>query len=67
MVFNHHYFDDRPNHDPEAQQALSIIYRDALAFLDALGWRPTPKPPPSTSPHCRPHRPNSAPAALTSA
>jgi hypothetical protein len=26
----------------QAQLALSIIYRDAFAVLDALGWRPDP-------------------------
>jgi hypothetical protein len=27
---------------PEAQHALSIIYRDAFAVTDALGWHPKP-------------------------
>jgi hypothetical protein len=42
LVFNHHYFDDLLDFGPEAQHALSIIYRDAFAVLDALGWHPDP-------------------------
>jgi hypothetical protein len=36
---NHDYFEDLLEFGPEAQHALSVIYRDAFAVLDALGWR----------------------------
>jgi hypothetical protein len=42
LVFNHHYFDDLLDFGSEAQHALSIIYRDAFAVLDALGRHPNP-------------------------
>jgi hypothetical protein len=42
LVFNNHYFDELLDLGPEAQHALSIIYRDAFAVLDALGWHPNP-------------------------
>jgi hypothetical protein len=42
LVFNHYYFDDLLDFGPEAQHALSIIYRDAFAVLDAVGWHPNP-------------------------
>jgi hypothetical protein len=35
---NHHYFEDVRDFGPEAQFALSVIYRDAFAVLDAVGW-----------------------------
>jgi hypothetical protein len=35
---NHHYFEEVAEYGPEAQHALSVIYRDAFAVLDALGW-----------------------------
>jgi hypothetical protein len=41
---NHHYFEDLLDFGPEAQHALSVIYRDAFAVLDALGWAPAPDP-----------------------
>jgi hypothetical protein len=37
---NHHCFEDVRDLGPEAQLALSRIYRDAFAVLDALGWDP---------------------------
>jgi hypothetical protein len=49
LVFNHHYFDDLLDFGPEAQHALSIIYRDAFAVLDALGWHPNPNPDATTT------------------
>ena len=38
---NHYYFEDLLDFGPRAQYALSVIYRDAFAVLDALGWSPT--------------------------
>ncbi|MCW2985891.1 MAG: hypothetical protein JWR63_3461 [Conexibacter sp.] len=35
---NHHYFEEIREFGPEAQHALSVIYRDAFAVLDAVGW-----------------------------
>jgi hypothetical protein len=37
---NHYYFERIEDFGPEAQYALSMIYRDAFAVLDALGWDP---------------------------
>lgn len=37
---NHYYFERIEDFGPEAQYALSVIYRDAFAVLDALGWDP---------------------------
>ena len=42
LEFNHDYFEDLLDFGPEAQFALSIIFRDAFAVLDALGWSPDP-------------------------
>jgi hypothetical protein len=42
LEFNHHYFEDLREYGHQAQLALSIIYRDAFAVLDALGWRTDP-------------------------
>jgi hypothetical protein len=39
---NHYYFEDLLEFGPEAQHALSVIYRDAFAVLDAIGWAPDP-------------------------
>jgi hypothetical protein len=39
---NHYYFEDLLDFGPEAQHALSVIYRDAFAVLDAIGWAPDP-------------------------
>jgi len=44
---NHYYFEDILEFGPEAQHALSVIYRDAFAVLDAIGWR-RPEPPPES-------------------
>ena len=44
---NHYYFEDLLSFGPEAQHALSIIYRDAFAVLDTVGWR-RPDDPPAT-------------------
>jgi hypothetical protein len=35
---NHYYFEDLLEFGAEAQFALSVIYRDAFAVLDAVGW-----------------------------
>jgi hypothetical protein len=35
---NHDLFEDLLDYGPEAQHALSLIYRDAFAVLDAIGW-----------------------------
>jgi hypothetical protein len=37
---NHYFFEDLLDFGPEAQHALSVIYRDAFAILDAVGWSP---------------------------
>ena len=39
---NHYFFEELLSFGPEAQLALSVIYRDAFAVLDAIGWSPTP-------------------------
>jgi hypothetical protein len=39
---NHYYFEDLLDFGPDAQHALSVIYRDAFAVLDAIGWAPDP-------------------------
>src|ERR1700712_4199963 len=39
---HHHYFEDLLDLSPQAQYALSVIYRDAFVLLDALGWSPAP-------------------------
>jgi hypothetical protein len=35
---NHYYFEEILEFGPEAQHALSVLYRDAFAVLDAIGW-----------------------------
>jgi hypothetical protein len=35
---NHHHFEDLRELRPEEQRALLVVYRDAFAVLDALGW-----------------------------
>jgi hypothetical protein len=44
---NHYFFEEILEFGPEAQYALSVIYRDAFAVLDAIGWR-RPEDPPAT-------------------
>ncbi|WP_445149061.1 hypothetical protein [Baekduia sp. Peel2402] len=44
---NHYYFEEILEFGPEAQHALSVIYRDAFAVLDTIGWR-RPDDPPAT-------------------
>jgi hypothetical protein len=39
---NHYYFEELLDFGPEAQLALSVIYRDAFAVLDAVGWSADP-------------------------
>jgi hypothetical protein len=39
---NHHHFEDLLDLSPQAQHALSVIYRYAFTVLDALGWSPDP-------------------------
>ncbi len=41
---NHYFFEEILEFGPEAQHALSVIYRDAFAVLDAIGWA-QPQPP----------------------
>jgi hypothetical protein len=36
---NHYFFEEILEFGPEAQHALSVIYRDAFAVLDVIGWR----------------------------
>lgn len=38
---NHYFFEEVLEFGPEAQHALSVIYRDAFAVLDAIGWAET--------------------------
>jgi hypothetical protein len=40
LEVNHQHFEDVLDLSPQAQRALSVIYRDAFAVLDALGWAP---------------------------
>jgi hypothetical protein len=40
---NHYYFEELLDFGPEAQFALSVIYRDAFAVLDAVGWAAEPE------------------------
>jgi hypothetical protein len=42
LEFNHNYFEYLRDFGPEAQFALSVIYRDAFAVLDAIGWSADP-------------------------
>jgi hypothetical protein len=39
---NHYFFEELLQFGPEAQFALSVIYRDAFAVLDAIGWSADP-------------------------
>jgi hypothetical protein len=39
---NHYFFEELLQFGPEAQFALSVMYRDAFAVLDAIGWSPDP-------------------------
>jgi hypothetical protein len=39
---NHYFFEEILEFGPEAQHALSVIYRDAFAVLDAIGWSSDP-------------------------
>jgi hypothetical protein len=43
LMFNHEYFEDFLDFGPEAQYALSKIYRDAFAVIDAVGWDRDPE------------------------
>jgi hypothetical protein len=42
LMFNHEYFEDFLDFGPDAQYALTVIYRDAFAVIDAVGWHPNP-------------------------
>jgi hypothetical protein len=45
LEFTHHHYEDISSFCPEAQYALSEIFRDAFAVIDALGWqRPDESP-----------------------
>jgi hypothetical protein len=39
---NHYFYEELLQFGPEAQFALSVIYRDAFAVLDAIGWSAEP-------------------------
>jgi hypothetical protein len=39
---NHYFFEEILEFGAEAQHALSVIYRDAFAVLDAIGWSSEP-------------------------
>jgi hypothetical protein len=39
LEFAHHLYEDISSFCPEAQHALSVIWRDAFDVMDALGWR----------------------------
>jgi hypothetical protein len=39
---NHYFFEEILEFGPEAQHALSVVYRDACAVLDAIGWSSDP-------------------------
>jgi hypothetical protein len=39
---NHYYFEDLLQFGPEAQYALSVMFTDAFAVLDVIGWAPDP-------------------------
>jgi hypothetical protein len=38
---HHYFFEEILEFGPETQHALSVIYRDAFAVLDAIGWAET--------------------------
>jgi hypothetical protein len=42
---NHYFFEEILEFGPEAQHALSVVYRDAFAVLDAVGWGRPVEPP----------------------
>ncbi|MCW2995045.1 MAG: hypothetical protein JWQ18_2540 [Conexibacter sp.] len=42
LEVNHHHFEDLRDFGPAAQHAVSVIYRDAFAVLDAIGWSDDP-------------------------
>jgi hypothetical protein len=45
LEFTHHLYEDSSSFCPEAQYALSVIFRDAFAVIDALGWQRPDEPP----------------------
>ena len=45
LEFTHHLYEDISSFCPESQYALSVIYRDAFAVIDALGWQRPDEPP----------------------
>jgi hypothetical protein len=47
---NHYFFEEILEFGPEAQHALSVIYRDAFAVLDATGWPANPAAGPTDIP-----------------
>ena len=44
MEFARHLYEDISSFCPEAQYAVSVIYRDAFAVMDALGWQRPEEP-----------------------
>jgi hypothetical protein len=45
LEFTHHLYEDISSFCPEAQYALSVIFRDAFAVIDAVGWQRPDEPP----------------------
>lgn len=45
LEFTHHLYEDISSFCPEAQYNLSVIFRDAFAVMDALGWERPAEPP----------------------
>lgn len=45
LELNHHHFEDIRDFPPEGQRALSVLFREVLDVLDAIGWAPPPTPP----------------------
>jgi hypothetical protein len=45
LEFTHHLYEDISSFCPEAQFALSVIFRDAFAVIDTLGWQRPDEPP----------------------
>ena len=45
LELTHHLYEDISSFCPEAQYNLSVIFRDAFAVMDALGWERPAEPP----------------------
>jgi hypothetical protein len=42
LEFNHDHFEDLREFSPAAQCALSLMFSDAFAIINAVGWDPEP-------------------------